>query len=118
MDSPLITNGHVSYQVDRSSNQVNVYLEYNADGFYYILPHAYKSNLKGAKLIDGAMVKGIKGSYKMASSMGYRYSAPLISNSDRYRAFDTEKKRIRLKAALQDDLASLKFNIKDPYFGK
>ena len=67
--------------------------------------------------MPGATVNGIKGVYKLATGKGYRYQVPIYKNSNPAQAVDSQKKRDNLKSALVNDLNTLKFNVKDPYFG-
>lgn len=65
----LITNGIVSYSVNRATypGEVVIDLKYNSDGLYYILPHVL--NPTGTNNINGANAKGIKGSYSLSRGM-------------------------------------------------
>ena len=118
-DLTPITNGKVTYTVDRSTNpgQVIVNLEYNSNGLFYLLPHVYKIGQSGASVVSGATVKGIKGSYLLASGKGYKYKVPVVANSDNSKAFDSDEKKNKLSAALKEDVASLNLTVRDPYFG-
>jgi len=113
----VITNGKVSYSVDRSATPatVTVNLNYNTQGLFYILPHA--KNTSGATLFStAASAKGIKGSYRLASGNGYSYKVPVYSSTDPQQAINTQEKKDKLTAALKKDV-NLKIESKDPYFG-
>ena len=118
-DQSPITNGKVSYSVDRSSSPgtVTVNLEYNNAGLFYLLPHIYKLGQTGANVINGATVKGVKGVYLLASGKGYQYKLPVINNSDNTKAFDSNEKKSKLLDALKGDVQSLNLTVRDPYFG-
>ncbi len=115
---PPITNGNVKYSIDRSQGIVTVSLEHNEVGLFYLLPHVYVTGQTGATEIPNATVNGIKGVYKLASGKAYVYKIPIYKNSNPGPAFDTQIKRENLKSALVNDLNTLKFNAKDPYFGR
>jgi len=116
--SAPITNGHVTYSIDRSKEVVIVSLEYDQAGLFYMLPHVYVTGQTGASEVSGATVSGIKGVYKLATGKGYTYQVPIQKNSNPAKAVDSQTKRDNLKSALVNDLSTLKFDVKDPYFGK
>lgn len=117
LDAAPITNGHLSYKVDRAQKQVVVDYQYDQDGLFYLLPHIYKTGQTGANVISSASVVGIKGTYLLASGRTYQIKVPIYENSNRNAAIDTPSKKANLKAALVEDSNNVRFNAKDPYFG-
>ena len=108
-----MTNGKVSYSIDRAADEVNVQVTYNSDSVYFILPHMTNA-YSGSSAGDG---HGIKGVYKLSRGTGYTYKLPIFKGADPRNAVNTEEKRSRLSAALRDDVQKLGIDPKDPYFG-
>lgn len=110
----LITNGHVSYSVNRNEQNVQIKVDYNGQGLYYLLPHVI--NPQQTTLISGANAKGIKGSYILSKGFGYSYNLPLYPKPDNSNAANTIEKKNKILNALRNDI-NLPITSKDPYFG-
>ena len=113
----LITNGAVSYTVNRSPSpgDITVKVNYNAQGLYYILPHA--KNPTGTANVVGASAKGIKGTYPMSSGSGYSYKIPIFeSDFNAASITGSQEKKNKIIEALNKDV-NLEITSKDPYFG-
>lgn len=112
-----MTNGKVSYKVDRPAKEVSVTVTYNSDSVYFVLPHM--TNIYDSISGSGGNYEGhgIKGVYKLSRGTGYTYKLPIFTGADPNNAVNTAEKRAKLSAALKDDVQNLRIDPKDPYFG-
>lgn len=110
-----MTNGKVTYSVNRAQKKVSVSVTYNADSVYFILPHM--TNAYGSVSNGAGEGHGIKGIYKTSRGTGYTYDLPIFEGSDPKKAVDSAEKRDKLSAALREDVSTLRIDARDPYFG-